>query len=229
MRRVMVVSRLEFSSPSIAPAARPEREVARPGEDPVASTAPRENDAATDQATFSPEALALARGESAEVEDTESRTDADSRGEGAAASDRELSEEERRQVEKLSARDAEVRAHEAAHMAAGGSHVRGGASYSYQQGPDGKQYANGGEVGIDVSSVPNNPQATIQKMQQVRAAALAPADPSGADHAVAAKAAQTEAQAREQLAERQAGRVAAAYSGAEPSAQAAGSFVDATA
>src|SRR5690606_14550048 len=101
--------------------------------------------------------------------------------------------------------------------------------YSYQQGPDGKQYAVGGEVGIDVSSVPNNPQATIQKMQQVRAAALAPAEPSGADHAVAAKAAQAEAQAREQLAERQAGRAAAAYSQAEAPDRAAGRLVDASA
>ncbi|MEJ2153906.1 MAG: putative metalloprotease CJM1_0395 family protein [Desulfobacteraceae bacterium] len=41
-----------------------------------------------------------------------------------------------------------------------------------------------------------SPDATIRKMQQIRRAALAPAQPSGTDRAVAAQAAQIEAQAR---------------------------------
>jgi len=180
------------------------REVARPADDRSdegASATARWSE--TDEATFSPEALALAR------EDTAKRSPEEP--EKSAGGETELTEDERRQVEKLRARDAEVRSHEAAHIAAGGSHVRGGATYTYQQGPDGKQYAIGGEVGIDVSPVPNNPQATIQKMQQVRAAALAPAEPSGADRAVAAKAAQAEAQARKELAELAAARASEAY------------------
>jgi hypothetical protein len=106
------------------------------------------------------------------------------------------SPEEQAQVRELRRRDQEVRAHEAAHAAAGGAYVRGGVSYSYTTGPDGKRYAAGGEVGIDTAPVPNNPDATIAKMQTVRRAALAPANPSGQDMAVAAKAAQTQAVAR---------------------------------
>ena len=45
-------------------------------------------------------------------------------------------------------------------------------------------------------AVEGDPEATIQKMQQVRRAALAPSDPSSADRAVAAKAQRAERQAR---------------------------------
>lgn len=110
-----------------------------------------------------------------------------------------LSEEEKREVEKLKKIDREVKAHEAAHIAAGGSYVRGGAVFSYQTGPDGKRYAVSGEVSIDTSPVPDNPEATIQKMQVVKRAAMAPANPSAQDRAVAASAAATEAQARMEL------------------------------
>lgn len=113
----------------------------------------------------------------------------------------ELTSDEKKVVAQLEKRDREVRAHEAAHISAGGGVVRGGASYSYQAGPDGKRYAVGGEVGIDASPVKDNPQATIQKMQVVRSAALAPADPSGQDHAVASAATAQMAAARAQLAE----------------------------
>lgn len=115
------------------------------------------------------------------------------------AGKQELSEEQKQQVNELKARDAEVKAHEAAHMAAGGGHVRGGASYSYQTGPDGHRYAVGGEVSIDTSAVKDNPSATIQKMQAVRSAALAPATPSGQDRAVAAAATAAANQARQAL------------------------------
>lgn len=111
----------------------------------------------------------------------------------AVAKNEEISSE-------LQSTDIAVRSHEAAHMSAGGSAITGGATYTYQTGPDGKQYAVGGEVGIDISPVPGNPQATITKMMMIRAAALAPADPSPQDLAVAAAAAQNEANARAQLA-----------------------------
>ncbi len=98
-----------------------------------------------------------------------------------------LTEAEQRQVEKLKARDREVKAHERAHAVAGGSNA-GSPSYTFTTGPDGKQYAVGGEVSIDVSPVPGNPQATIRKMEQVKRAALAPSNPSGQDRRVASQA-----------------------------------------
>lgn len=107
----------------------------------------------------------------------------------------ELTDEQKSQIAELKARDAQVRAHEQAHMAAGGQYVRGGASFSYQTGPDGKRYAIGGEVSIDASPG-STPQETIRKMEQVKRAAMAPADPSGQDAAVAAKASQAENKAR---------------------------------
>lgn len=112
---------------------------------------------------------------------------------------KELSDEQKRQVQELKRRDQEVKAHEAAHVAAGGAYVRGGASYTYQSGPDGKRYAVGGEVSIDTSAVRGDPQATITKMETVRRAASAPADPSGQDRAVAAQASATAADARKEL------------------------------
>ena len=109
--------------------------------------------------------------------------------------DNQLDEKEKQQVSQLKKRDMEVKAHEQAHMAAGGGIVQGGATYEYQRGPDGKQYAMGGEVKIDLSAE-KTPEATIRKMQQVRRAALAPAQPSGTDRSVAAQASQIEALAR---------------------------------
>ncbi len=111
----------------------------------------------------------------------------------------QLTEEEQNEVRELKARDREVRAHEQAHRAAGGQYITHGATYSYQQGPDGQRYATGGEVGIDASPVSGDPEATIRKMQTVRAAALAPASPSGQDQQIAAQATQQAAQARADL------------------------------
>ncbi len=109
--------------------------------------------------------------------------------------DLDLTPEEREEVSDLKQRDTEVKAHEQAHMAAGSGLTNGGATYQYETGPDGKRYAVGGEVNIDLSSA-GSPEATIRKMQQIQAAALAPAQPSGTDRAVAAQAAQIEAAAR---------------------------------
>lgn len=106
-----------------------------------------------------------------------------------------LDQAEEQQVEKLKQRDREVRAHEQAHATVGGSYA-GAPSYTYQQGPDGKRYAIGGEVQIDTSKE-RTPEATIRKMQVVIRAATAPADPSSQDMKVAQ-------QAQAQLAEAQA-------------------------
>ncbi len=107
-------------------------------------------------------------------------------------------EQDRREITQLAARDREVRAHEQAHAAVGGQYA-GAPRYEYQRGPDGINYAVGGEVSIDVSPAAS-PEQTIQKMQIVRRAALAPAEPSAQDRRVAAQASQNEAQARADLA-----------------------------
>ncbi|MBP0482730.1 putative metalloprotease CJM1_0395 family protein [Sagittula salina] len=107
-------------------------------------------------------------------------------------------EAETRMIAKLKTRDREVRAHEAAHASIGGAHA-GSVSYTYQTGPDGKRYAIGGEVPIDVSPVAGDPEATITKMQQIKAAALAPAEPSSADRRIAATAEAARAKAQADL------------------------------
>jgi hypothetical protein len=106
----------------------------------------------------------------------------------------ELSQEAE-EIRVLQLRDREVRAHEAAHAAAGGAYA-GSPRYTFERGPDGRTYATGGEVSIDISPIPGDPQATLQKAQQVRAAALAPAQPSGQDMKVAQKAQAMAADAR---------------------------------
>ena len=109
---------------------------------------------------------------------------------------------EQLEIAKLASRDREVRAHEQAHAAVGGSHA-GAPSYTYSRGPDGQSYAVGGEVSIDTGAVSNDPQATLNKMEVVVRAALAPAEPSAQDRSVAAQAQAQMAQARVELAELQ--------------------------
>ncbi|NOU52776.1 catalase [Pseudoalteromonas sp. JBTF-M23] len=109
---------------------------------------------------------------------------------------------QQQEVQELKARDQEVRLHEQAHARVGGQYA-GSPSYEYQRGPDGNNYAVGGEVMIDVAEVPGDPRETIDKMQTVRAAALAPAEPSGADRAIAADATQKLAAAQAELAQQQ--------------------------
>ena len=87
-----------------------------------------------------------------------------------------------------------IRAHEAAHMAAGGGFA-GSASYIYAKGPDGKMYVVGGEVPIQAPEG-KTPEETVKNMEVVQRAALAPPDPSAQDLAVAAAAMQIESRAR---------------------------------
>ena len=98
----------------------------------------------------------------------------------------QLTDAEQKVVEELKARDREVRAHEQAHKNVGGRYA-GAISYDFQRGPDGQNYAVGGSVPIDVSPE-NDPEDTISKMRIVIKAALAPAEPSAADRAVATAA-----------------------------------------
>lgn len=117
-----------------------------------------------------------------------------------------LSSEDKKQIDDLKARDLEVRSHENAHLGAAGALARGGASYSYQTGADGQQYAVGGEVSIDLSKG-RTPEETISRMQTVIAAAMAPAEPSAQDRAVAAQATQIMAEAQKELADEQKAKI----------------------
>jgi hypothetical protein len=121
---------------------------------------------------------------------------------GGSLLDSELSEEEQKEVEELKARDQEVRAHEQAHKTVGGPYA-GAISYETQTGPDGKEYAVGGEVQIDASPVPGNPEATVRKLDIVIRAALAPAEPSSQDFAVARAAQAGRLQAQREVREQQ--------------------------
>lgn len=101
-------------------------------------------------------------------------------------------------VQELRARDREVRAHEQAHASTGGPHA-GTPAYTLTFGPDGRAYAVGGGVSIDASPVEGDPAATVDKMEQVARAAVAPAEPSAADFAVAGEARANAARARSDM------------------------------
>lgn len=141
-------------------------------------------------------------------------TGADKAVSGSIGSKPLLSEADLALVRKLKQRDLKVRQHEMAHMAASGGLAQGGPSYSYQRGPDGRNYAIGGHVNIDISPG-KTPEETLQKAQAVRAAALAPADPSGQDIAIAAQASRMAMKARMELIQQQAEERGYSFNGDE--------------
>ena len=185
---LLVVADVELPSLSTSTLPPPTAPASRLGSSGLPAPAPAHDSAAAGNATT---------GEKSVAEDEETQKT----GKSALAGQRELTEEEQQEVEELKARDREVRQHEQAHSAAGGQYTRGGPQYEYTNGPDNKRYATGGEVSIDVSEVPDDPQATIGKMQVVYRAAMAPTEPSSADRAIAGEAKQKEAEARRELAE----------------------------
>lgn len=98
----------------------------------------------------------------------------------------------------MAAIEREVIAHEAAHKSVGGQFT-GAVSYSYVTGPDGRRYIAGGEVSISAPEG-KTPEETIEIMEQVKRAALAPASPSGQDLQVAAAASAAQMKARAEMA-----------------------------
>jgi hypothetical protein len=145
--------------------------------------------------SFAPSAVPRQKAESGAV-----KTDA----EGAqGAQNAGISPEDQATLKQLKARDREVRQHEQAHLATAGGLAASGANYSYQRGPDGVNYAVGGEVRIDTSPG-RTPEETLRRAEIIVAAALAPADPSGQDIAVAAQARKMALQARQEIARQQA-------------------------
>ena len=129
---------------------------------------------------------------------TEEDKAARSEEKSAKPAEPEFTPAERRRIAELKRTDAEVRAHEQAHITVGRGLITSGPNYEYTYGPDGKQYAVAGEVGIDTSPE-REPQANIDKGQHIQDTALAPADPSAQDYQVAATGQQLEEQGRRDL------------------------------
>lgn len=178
---------------------------------PISASAPRPVESASSpdlaRAAFAPvSAGAEADSSNAATSQEEQDKPQDSFSAGKSGEARTPQEEQKLQlvISELANRDREVRAHEQAHAAVGGAHA-GSPTYTYTQGPDGKRYASGGEVSIDVGAVANDPQATLTKMEIVIRAALAPAEPSAQDRSVASQAQAQMAVARAELAATQRG------------------------
>ncbi|WP_166369282.1 putative metalloprotease CJM1_0395 family protein [Psychromonas sp. SA13A] len=150
-----------------------------------------------------PEVAAKAEGveNSKQVANTEAsnkESNDDSNGNSDKGKNQTYSEDELAVISSLKTRHNEVNIHEQAHAAVGGQYASS-PSYSYQTGPDGVKYAVSGEVSIDTSAIEGDPEATLKKAQQVKAAALAPAQPSAQDIKVAAEADQMATQARSEI------------------------------
>jgi hypothetical protein len=90
-----------------------------------------------------------------------------------------------RVLDKFKKADADIRSHEQAHATIG--HTTSPISYNYQQGPDGKMYAVGGHVRLDVS-LPEDPKAAMHKLDQIQKASTSVSEPSGADMSIATSA-----------------------------------------
>lgn len=142
-------------------------------------------------ASISSEAMALFNAEQQSESDTNSQND-------------ELTQQEQQEVSELKTTDAQVRAHEHAHLAAAAGLKTSGPNYEYETGPDGEKYAVAGDVNVSYQSS-SDPEVNLRNAQQLRAAALAPADPSAQDRKVAAQAEREIAQARQEIMQEQNG------------------------
>ncbi len=119
-------------------------------------------------------------------------------GENQFANDSRMTKGEQEQVRDLKNIERQVRNHEQAHKQTGGK-LAGQVKYRFTAGPDGKHYITGGSTPIDISKIANNPQGTIDKMEQVIKAAMAPQQPSQEDYRVAALAKQIIMESRVEL------------------------------
>jgi hypothetical protein len=95
--------------------------------------------------------------------------------------------DEEAQVQELQKRDREVRQHEQTHLALLGPYARGAPTYIYQIGPDGRAYAVGGSVQVDMSQESIGAENSA-KSARIRMAAGGVEDPSAADMAVSGQA-----------------------------------------
>ena len=155
------------------------------------NAAPIDDNAA--YASISPEAIALYN--------TEQQSNSESE-EDSGNTDEELTQQEKQEVSELKMTDTEVRAHENAHKAAAAGLTTSAPNYEYETGPDGKKYAVAGDVNVSYQHS-DDPEVNLRNAQQLKASALAPADPSSQDRKVAAQADREIAQARQEILEEQ--------------------------
>lgn len=173
--------------------------------DEVSSTNTSSNDDINDEAIISDEAKALLAMDEAYSKDktfdenksqNQNNTSPDSQNTSKVTE--ELTPAQKQEVAELKARDVEVKAHEQAHLSAAAGLGASAPHYDYQMGPDGKKYAIGGEVNINFTES-QDPSENLAKAEAMRAAALAPAQPSGQDRSVAAQADRMIVEAEEEL------------------------------
>jgi len=169
---------------------------ARPASGSASSSTPKTTENPKDQTSGNPLIDERTRSEQQALRALQQASE--SQQESTADNPFGLSAEEQEIVDELRETDRKVRDHEQAHKSAAGPYA-GAVQYETTTGPDGREYAVSGNVSIDASPVPNNPEATIRKMNVVERAALAPAQPSSEDFAVARQAQQTRLQAQEEL------------------------------
>jgi len=136
-----------------------------------------------------------------ESKQNEETQNAETKGSNGTESKQDPQQEAQDQaaIRELAAIDRKVRAHEQAHSSVGGA-LAGSPSYTYKTGPNGVRYAVAGEVPIQMTPVAGNPQATLRNAEQVKRAALAPADPSSTDRRVASSAQAMASKARFEIA-----------------------------
>lgn len=114
----------------------------------------------------------------------------------------ELTQQEEQELAKLKNTDAEVKRHENAHKAMAAGLQTSGPNYEYETGPDGKKYAVAGDVNISYQKS-SDPEINLKNAQKLKAAALAPAEPSAQDRSVARKADMEIAKAKQEILEEQ--------------------------
>lgn len=158
-----------------------------------------------DEATISDEAMALYSEDKNTSSDnvssgTESNTSEETDSKDTLSKTEKLTPDEEQEVSKLKARDAEVKAHEQAHIAAATGINASAPTFTYQTGPDGEKYAVGGEVNISFTEG-KDPEENIANAEAMQNAALAPAQPSSQDLAVAKEAAKIIQENKQKLAE----------------------------
>lgn len=86
-----------------------------------------------------------------------------------------------RVLDKFKNLDAQIKGHEQLHASLGDT--KGAISYNYQTGPDGKLYATGGSVRMD-TSIPQDEEAALAKLDKLANAVSAPSGLSNADAAI---------------------------------------------
>lgn len=176
----------------------------------ISTSGASSTDDINDEAIISDEAKALFESEqkkvpndaeqTQETQQTDSNTKNENTKETKTDKGKDLTPEQQQLVAKLKTRDAEVKTHEQAHRSAAAGISASAPSYNYETGPDGQKYAIGGEVNLSFP-MSSDPAENIKNAETMKAAALAPADPSGQDMSVAGSADKIIAEARQQQAQ----------------------------